>query len=188
MTRCHGPPGPMAEADTPLANVAPVPVDAAAGALATARRTSAWRLLGPTDWARIAVSSVAAGLLIALPTRLVPTSLFRRMTPTRPQDYVFWVVGALLTGAVLGLRRADPLRGDRVAVTGGTGTLLAVGCPVCNKLVVALLGVGGATSIFAPMQPVLALASIGLLAWALRVRLRALSSAAASAGACPVAR
>jgi hypothetical protein len=51
-----------------------------------------------------------------------------------------------------------------------------VGCPVCNKLVVLLLGAGGALSYFAPLQPVLGMVSLALLAYALCTRLRALGA------------
>lgn len=50
---------------------------------------------------------------------------------------------------------------------------LAVGCPVCNKVVVLALGTSGAMTWFAPLQPVLALASVVLLLVALRSRLQA---------------
>jgi hypothetical protein len=54
--------------------------------------------------------------------------------------------------------------------------LFAVGCPICNKLVVAVLGAGGALSYFGPAQPVLGAASIVLLGAALALRLRALAA------------
>jgi hypothetical protein len=47
-------------------------------------------------------------------------------------------------------------------------SVLAIGCPVCNKLVVLALGVGGALTYFAPVQPILGFLSVGLLAYALR--------------------
>ena len=47
----------------------------------------------------------------------------------------------------------------------------AVGCPVCNKVVLLALGSSGALTWFAPVQPLLAVLSIAGLAWALRVRL-----------------
>jgi len=31
----------------------------------------------------------------------------------------------------------------------------AIGCPICNKLVVALLGVSGALTCWAPLQPLI---------------------------------
>ncbi len=58
----------------------------------------------------------------------------------------------------------------------------AVGCPVCNKLVVLALGTGGATSYFEPIQPLLGLASIAVLLAAYVTRRRR-----ATACALPVA-
>jgi hypothetical protein len=58
-------------------------------------------------------------------------------------------------------------------------SFFAVGCPVCNKLVVIALGTVGARRWFEPVQPLLAVASIVLMAVALRTRLR-------NADACPV--
>ena len=43
----------------------------------------------------------------------------------------------------------------------------AVGCPVCNKLVLLALGASGAVSWFAPIQPFLAIASVVLMAVAM---------------------
>lgn len=48
----------------------------------------------------------------------------------------------------------------------------AVGCPVCNKIVVLALGTTGAMRWFPPLQHLLAVASIVLMAIALRGRLR----------------
>jgi hypothetical protein len=50
---------------------------------------------------------------------------------------------------------------------------------VCNKLVIVALGTVGARRWFEPVQPLLAVVSIGLMAWAVRARLR-------NATACPV--
>jgi hypothetical protein len=63
-------------------------------------------------------------------------------------------------------------RPARLASMGGLLGFLAIGCPVCNKLVVVALGTTGALSWFAPIQPVLAVASVAVLAVALRTRLR----------------
>jgi len=51
-------------------------------------------------------------------------------------------------------------------------SFLAVGCPVCNKLVVLAVGASGALSYWAPVQPFPAVASAGLLVFAVRQRLR----------------
>ena len=58
-------------------------------------------------------------------------------------------------------------------------SFLAVDCPVCNKLVVLAIGISGAMSYWAPLQPFLAVASLALLGFAVRRRLRQLQS-------CPV--
>lgn len=58
-------------------------------------------------------------------------------------------------------------------------TFFAVGCPVCNKLVLLALGTTGAMKFFEPFQPILAVLSIGLLVWALLRRI-------SQENACPV--
>ena len=63
----------------------------------------------------------------------------------------------------------------------GLGTFLAIGCPVCNKIALVLLGASGALTVFAPLQPLIGAASLGLLAGTLawRFRLRARGGACA---------
>ncbi|WP_447138808.1 hypothetical protein [Micromonospora sp. LZ34] len=56
---------------------------------------------------------------------------------------------------------------------GGLLSLLAIGCHACNKLVVMLVGASCALCLWAPLQPLLAIASIVLLGWAPRARLAA---------------
>ena len=60
-------------------------------------------------------------------------------------------------------------------------SFFAVGCPVCNKVVILALGTTGARQWFEPLQPLLAVASIVLLVVAVRIRLRNQSS-------CPLPR
>lgn len=58
----------------------------------------------------------------------------------------------------------------------GAAAYLAIGCPICNKVVVAALGVSGALRHFAPFQPIIGAVSLallgGTLAWRLRDRAR----------------
>jgi hypothetical protein len=69
---------------------------------------------------------------------------------------------------------AAPSLPDRRGRTIGATLLatFAVGCPVCNKLVVAVLGVSGALSYWAPIQPVVGVLSVALLATGFAMRLR----------------
>ena len=68
-------------------------------------------------------------------------------------------------------------RAGTTGVLGATLGWLAVGCPVCNKLIVLALGSSGALSWFAPAQPWLAALSIVLLVAALAWRARVLADA-----------
>ena len=116
-------------------------------------------------------------VLSGIPTDIIDTPLFVRMTPVRWWDYPFWVTGAVLVGLLAATYVADPGRDEPAdsqsgkALGGGLLTVFAVGCPVCNKLVVLALGAGGAMTYFAPIQPVLGFLSVGLLVYALRARL-----------------
>jgi hypothetical protein len=118
--------------------------------------------------AAAAFFAVAAGT----PTDVIPTPLFERMTPVQWWSYPILAATALLGGLVTAtyVRSAQPVGLSRTA-GGGLLSALAFGCPVCNKLVVLLLGVSGALNLWAPLQPVLGLLSVVLLGWALRTRL-----------------
>ncbi len=136
----------------------------------------------PAQWpprriAAAALATVVFALAVGVPTGLVPTPLYTRMTPVLWWNYVVWAVTAALGGLVVAtyVRRPHdraPRNGAAAASGGGLLTAFAVGCPVCNKLVVATLGVSGAMTLWAPLQPVLAVLSIVGLGWALRRRLQ----------------
>jgi hypothetical protein len=123
-----------------------------------------------------AATLVAAGV----PTDVVPTPWFTRMTPVRPQDYAVLALTVALATA-LGATYAFPAACRFRPGTYGAATYLAalaVGCPICNKVVVLLLGVGGALTVFQPLQPLLAAGSLALLGYALTLRLRAVGALA----------
>ena len=120
------------------------------------------------------VAGLATALLIGIPTVLIPNPIFGREVPVRPRDYLFLAITVLLT-ALLAATYALPahcsLQDGKMAV-GGFLSFLAVGCPVCNKVVVLALGASGAMSYFSPLQPILAVASTILLGYAIWIRLR----------------
>jgi MFS family permease len=137
----------------------------------------------------VLVAVAAAGLValaIGLPTDVIPNPVFGRPVPVTWWSYptlmVTAVLGGLLAATYVGNSAGSPASFDEMDAPtrrGGVAGLLsffAVGCPVCNKLVVVALGTTGARQWFEPLQPVLALASIALLAWALRARLRSATS------------
>lgn len=139
-------------------------------------------MFGVRAWLFAAFGMIATAVAIGVPTVLIANPWFTRMTPVRPQDYLIWIGTAMLSGLLVGsfaVRRAER-SGEGKALSAGALSMFAVACPVCNKLVVVLLGTAGALTFFAPLQLYLGIASLGLLAWSLRLRARAV------AGACDV--
>jgi hypothetical protein len=131
-------------------------------------------------WSRFAVAFIAGAgvmaLLAGLSTDVIPNDLFTRMTPVRAYDVPVLVIVSALAGLLAAswwgvVGRACPAR--RSGMTGAAGATLgwlAIGCPVCNKLVVLALGTSGALNVFGPAQPWLAALSVALLAAALAWR------------------
>lgn len=119
-------------------------------------------------------------LVLAIPTAIVANPYFTRMTPVEPEQYAFWIATSLLTGALLATYLEPGLRRGLAGQSAGAGLLgvFAVGCPICNKLVVALLGTSGALTYFAPIQPLLGAGAVGLAGYGLWLRLRALRTGA----------
>lgn len=124
---------------------------------------------------------LGTALILGVPTDIVPNPWFSRMTPAETSNYVFWVGSSLLTGLLVATYVLPRETRDRIAAasaSSGVLGLLAIGCPVCNKLVVALLGVSGAFNYFAPAQPYLGAAGLLLAAAALVIRLKGAHRAA----------
>ena len=154
--------------------------------LAIDRRFVAWT----------AAWGVAAMLAFGLVAAIIPNPVFGRQVPPEPFAIVVWLLSAPLMGIVgatytsAASAPAMPLvplspdaerRATTLGTIGGVGAFLAIGCPVCNKVALLLLGASGAMSIYAPLQPLIGAASLALLAgtmaWRLRLRARG--------GACP---
>lgn len=139
----------------------------------------------PADtWVRAAGYAVVAAVLIAVPSALIDTPLFGRPVPVRAIDPVILAATATLIGLILAIRAPDDASAaadERRTLWGGFVSFLAVGCPVCNQAVVALVGASGAMAWWAPVQPLVGALAIGLLLWTLRRRLLTFDLAA-----CPV--
>jgi hypothetical protein len=165
---------------------------------------------GPVSSLVVAVRELRDGRLLAgaalltivvlasfgLVTAIIPNPVFGRSVAPEPVAIAVWLVSAPLAGLVWATYHV-PGSADAVpAVLGPTGrsgittgtigsaaAFLAIGCPMCNKVALVLLGAGGTMTVFAPLQPAIGLLSIALLAGTLtwRLRLRSLG------GACPIA-
>lgn len=129
-------------------------------------------------WVAAGIAAVATAILIAVPTAMIKTPVFGRSVPVTWWAWPVLAVTAALSGLVMatyiavpeGARPPKP-RDSRLGVFGGMLSMLAVGCPACNKIALLALGASGAVTWFAPFQPLLAAGSIVLLVWALRRRL-----------------
>jgi hypothetical protein len=143
-------------------------------------------LFGTRGWCVAAAAGFATLLVIGVVTAIVENPLFIRMTPVRAQDYAIWLVSGLLMGLIAGTFVGPAPAGHKgKTFSGGLLSLLAVGCPICNKLVVLLLGVSGALTVFGPAQLYLGALSVALLAWTFHLRVRAAARACSVPAFCP---
>jgi hypothetical protein len=123
------------------------------------------------------LAALGTALIIGIPTDVVPNPWFGREIDVRTLDVVVLVALSGVTGALLAtyaVAGASGAGAPRAGLGSGIVGWFAIGCPVCNKLVVTLLGVSGATSTFAPAQPVLGVAAVALATAALVLRVRAI--------------
>jgi hypothetical protein len=120
------------------------------------------------------VSSPLIGIVGATYTAPMPA------TPARPLSFSP-VTPLAPARAFAPVEAVEERRSSVLGTLGSLGAFLAIGCPVCNKLALVLLGWSGALSIWAPVQPILGGLSLVLLAvtaaWRIRLRIRG--------GACP---
>lgn len=122
-------------------------------------------------------TAAATYLFIAIPTDLIENPVFGRDVPPTSWSHAVLVMSSVLAGLVAATYVAGPdtaprSREGKLGWVGGIATFFAVGCPVCNKLVLLALGYSGALQYFAPIQPFLAVGAIGLLVWAFVARVR----------------
>lgn len=130
-------------------------------------------------WLLALATAVGMAVFIGVPTDLVPNPVFGRDVPPTWWAWPSLVVSSVLAGLLAATYVASPVadspetgRTKRRGLAGGVLTLFAVGCPVCNKLVLLALGYAGAMTWFQPVQPFLQALAVALLAAALLQRLR----------------
>ena len=121
-------------------------------------------------------SALGTFAIIGIPTDVIPNPLFDRAIPVTSWSMNVLVLSSVFTGLLIAtyIKTENRVGEDlslRVGGAAGFLTFFAVGCPVCNKVVLLALGYSGALHYFAPVQPYFAAASILLLGYALRKRL-----------------
>ena len=136
----------------------------------------------PRRWLVAGISAIAFAVVVAIPTDLIDTPFFSREIPPTWWSWPALIISSVLTGLLIATYVAgsdanqdESEISDKSRVGGYVGSLLtffAVGCPVCNKLVLVALGSAGAVTWFEPIQPLLQVVAVGLLVWALLYRFR----------------
>lgn len=136
-----------------------------------------------------AVWTLATLVVFGVTAAIIPNPIFGRGSAPEPFAVGVWLASAPLMGMVMATYFAPPPAiaavplkpaarhdGTTLGTLGGFAAFLAIGCPTCNKIALLLLGASGATSIFAPIQPLIGAASLALLSgtlvWRLRMRSR----------------
>ncbi len=141
----------------------------------------------PRRWMAALAVAVGTYVILGASTAVLANPVFGRSVPPTAWAPEVLLATAILSGllsatyvrndgpAPIRLDVVDPAPGSRAARAGVAGSLLAylaIGCPVCNKLVLLTLGTTGALGVYAPVQPYLGAVGVALLALALVVRLR----------------
>ena len=148
-------------------------------------------------WRVAVLGGIATALLVALPTAVIPNPVFGRAIEVTWWSYPIVVLTGILGGLLLATyvkepgqpdppsqreKPAEEAKASKLGIAGAFVAFFAVGCPVCNKLVLLALGASGAMTWFAPVQPFLAVASVVLMAVALRIRLKNQNSCSVNPG------
>jgi hypothetical protein len=126
------------------------------------------------------IVAIGVGLLtylfIALPTAVIKNPIFGREIAVTNWSVTVIAITSILTGLLTATYVKNEFSDEnpkqlKIGSAGAFLSFFAVGCPVCNKLVLIALGYSGAIQYFAPIQPYLALIGIALLMYSLRMRL-----------------
>src|SRR3989344_7824362 len=124
---------------------------------------------------KIKYALVAIGLSAALfvvlgtPTALVPNPFLHyvRMIPSTLLDYFFLATTSIMLAVLISLKlyyRSEKQLGAKEFVGGAAG-FVAFSCPICNMLLVALLGGATIMTFIEPLRPILGIFSITILGY-----------------------
>ena len=144
-------------------------------------------MFGLRGWLTAVFGSAVALIVLGVPTAIIDTPFFLRMIEVRTQDYAIWIVSASLVGLIAGTYAiTSGVRTQGGIIPGGLLSFFAVGCPVCNKIVLLALGTSGALTFFAPAQLYIGLVSIAVLAYTLLIRAGAIAEGCSVSALTPV--
>ena len=117
---------------------------------------------------------LAVFLFVGVPSGVIPNPFFVRPLAARPTDFLYLgtiIALAVALGATYGMPATCSPQ-DSKALGSSLLLFIGVGCPVCNKVVLAVAGASGALTYFEPIQPLFSIAAIVLMGVALTLRVR----------------
>lgn len=122
-----------------------------------------------TKYTLIAVGlSTLFFIIMGTPTALVPNPFIQYVRMIEPTllDYFFLVTTSIMLAVLISLKlyfKSEKM-GVKELVGGGAG-FVAFSCPICNVLLVALLGGATIMAFIEPLRPALGVASIAILGY-----------------------
>ena len=130
-------------------------------------------------------AAVAAAMFVLLGTvaALWNNPFFMRMTPAGGFEIALLFLQSVLAGVYVGLPRSAC--GKRTAGAGAIIGFLGIACPVCNKVLVLLIGSALLLEYFEPVRLYVALGGAALLALAVWLKLARPECLKAQAGSTP---
>ena len=115
--------------------------------------------------------ATAAAMFVVLGTlaALWKNPLFMRMTPAGGFEIALLLLQSVLAGVYVGLPRSPC--GRRTAGAGAIIGFLGIACPVCNKVLVLLIGSALLLEYYEPLRLYVALGGVALFAAAVWLKL-----------------
>ena len=112
-------------------------------------------------------------VLFGIVTGLVPNPIYERMVPRTPLDYAFLVLTSVLLAAYVAQRSSlEDCDSDACAYAGAAGGFLAVGCPTCNAILLALFSSSALMTYLDPLRPIFGLVAVVALGGVVYTRYR----------------
>lgn len=121
--------------------------------------------------------AIIAFLILGIPTALIPTGFYKRMTPPTIIDYSVLSIASLLIGANVSIYFYKKFGQKNELTTVGSGFLgfFAISCPICISFLVAIFGSAFMLTYYDPIRPLLGAISIAILSATLFYNLKNLN-------------
>tara|TARA_B100002003_G_C14155899_1_gene556495 strand:+ start:3046 stop:3471 length:426 start_codon:yes stop_codon:yes gene_type:complete len=122
------------------------------------------------------VISLLFFLLLGITTDIIPTIFYKRMIQTSKLDYVFLISTSIMLGGYLTMNLYGKSKlgkkEDVVAMGGGITGLFAFGCPMCNAILITILGTGSIMFYYDYIRPLVGILSVCIIAFSMYFLLR----------------